>query len=716
MSDSIDLERSSTNSLHCGSDYKEVHCVQQQSIAKLSRSDLEDLYYQLHDENTEVKKKFNNLDSKYKVMATRVMRLSRDHKCVESINREEDQRQLQQLKQNEALLQAKLTVLRGQLASHTRLHSAALSKMQRPRSHRCSRSCHRGCCAGDNESFLEVNVPASSSRGASQQGAQQGGGAVHIQNNNCELEKANSALREEVVLLQEKISMLQKDMLHSSELSQNKIQELETELEKYIAQETTENVELIKARRMIKHQEATTISLQQEHQLVQRELQACKAALSLAAKDQDELCSTLMRERQRSTDLQQEIVKLSQNCSSMREIEEQLNDAKKENAVLKEHSNRLLQLSTGFVDTRSSPRGDSPQKQHIPSNPNNQDLSAISEENSVIELKIKSLKQQQSHLQQELKETQSEISALRQKILDAKEERNNLREEHIQIQNECCKLQTELSEPNENRKRLNQQLAEARTECAHLTDELSKYRSELEQQQQVRHDFHIAMQERRVSSLVRERNGLDRGCFPQQLAASGASVVNQTYLYTPQSQSAGHASHFLAPFQSHPHSHPSTPRPRPRGLGVGVGDACLALLEQTAIKPSSAFPGALASHGSLQERFLELCIPAGSASSPPAAGPPAQSVPAAPVAEPVAPTPTSDDIVAAQRQTQFPLKARVGTQPQQISGQNDTQRELDKCREMLRVQFNLNSIYKKEVASLNNIVQSLTSGTQDANK
>lgn len=41
----------------------------------------------------------------------------------------------------------------------------------------------------------------------------------------------------------------------------------------------------------------------------------------------DEMCSTLMQERQRSTDLQQEIVKLTQACSSMREIQEQLNDA-----------------------------------------------------------------------------------------------------------------------------------------------------------------------------------------------------------------------------------------------------------------------------------------------------------------------------------------------------------------------------------------------------
>lgn len=35
-----------------------------------------------------------------------------------------------------------------------------------------------------------------------------------------------------------------------------------------------------------------------------------------------------MRERQRSTDLQEEIVKLSQASSSIRELEQQLNDAK----------------------------------------------------------------------------------------------------------------------------------------------------------------------------------------------------------------------------------------------------------------------------------------------------------------------------------------------------------------------------------------------------
>lgn len=42
----------------------------------------------------------------------------------------------------------------------------------------------------------------------------------------------------------------------------------------------------------------------------------------------DELCSTLMKERQRNTDLQQEVVKLSQTCSSMCEIQAELNDAK----------------------------------------------------------------------------------------------------------------------------------------------------------------------------------------------------------------------------------------------------------------------------------------------------------------------------------------------------------------------------------------------------
>lgn len=46
----------------------DVQTIQQQNIAKLSRSDLEDLYYQLHDDHTEIKKKFNNLDSKYKML------------------------------------------------------------------------------------------------------------------------------------------------------------------------------------------------------------------------------------------------------------------------------------------------------------------------------------------------------------------------------------------------------------------------------------------------------------------------------------------------------------------------------------------------------------------------------------------------------------------------------------------------------------------------
>lgn len=84
-----------------------------------------------------------------------------------------------------------------------------------------------------------------------------------------------------------------------------------------------------------------------------------------------------------------------------------------------------------------------------------------------------------------------------------------------------------------------------------------------------------------------------------------APLPNRPLFHTP--QLSARQGYFLSTSQSY--SHPSTPRPR-------VGDACLALLEQTAIRPpSSTFPGVLGSHGSLQERFLELCIPASSVSS-----------------------------------------------------------------------------------------------------
>lgn len=51
-------------------------------------------------------------------------------------------------------------------------------------------------------------------------------------------------------------------------------------------------------------------------------------------------------------------------------------------------------------------------------------------------------------------------------------------------------------------------------------------------------------------------------------------------------------------------------------------------------------------------------------------------------------------------QSQSPI-ADHSSKPKSSSrpSQNDTQWELEKCRELLRVQFNLNSIYKKEVST-----------------
>ncbi|XP_034247176.1 flagellar attachment zone protein 1-like [Thrips palmi] len=711
MTDSIDFDQSSAHSLNCGSDFKDVHCNQLQNVAKLSRSDLEDLYYQLHDENIDIKKKFNNLDSKYKVMATRVMRLSRDHKCIDSIDREEDQRQLKQLKQNETALRSKLTVLRGQLTSHTRLHSAALSKAQRPRSHRCSRSCHaeHNICGRDEDFLSDIGHSVNQSRSQSRHRStsrstsnQREVGASIAQKTQNELTKANTALREEVAHLQERISTLQKEMVAASEQSQKRILELERELGAHLEQETAENVELIKARRINKQQEGAMISLQQEYQLVQRELQACKSALTLAARDQDEMCSTLMQERQKSTNLQQEIVKLTQACSSMREIQEQLNDAQRENAVLKEHSNRLLQLTTGAADPRTSLRGDPNEvKQNLKSQVSLHEESTISEENSVIEKRLESLKLQQSRLQNEISNTQAEVADLRGKILDSKEERNALRDEHTKVQSECLKLRMELSDPNEERKKLSQQLIEVRSECNRLAEELSKSKSDLEQKLQEQQQLQQRSQEVKAGSEFKEMSSSTHGS--NLLASPILPLSNRPVFHTP--QLTARTSQFLTP--THPHSHPSTPRPR-------VGDACLALLEQTAIRqPSVPFPGVLGSHCSLQERFLELCIPTSSVSSSSTPVPPPSVFEGESTTKGLPNTAQENKALVPEASV---ANARLSPQFQVTSGNSDTQWELDKCRELLRVQFNLNSIYKKEVASLSNIVQNLTSGSQDASK
>lgn len=142
--------------------------------------------------------------------------------------------------------------------------------------------------------MVDTNRAGSQSRGqnrhcSTSRSGSQSGGRSDAAKDHSDFSKANAELHEEVANLQERISVLQKDMHLASEQSRTRVHELEAELGKHLAQETAENVELIRARRTIKQQEAAITSLQQEHLTTQRELQACKAALALAARDQGKI-------------------------------------------------------------------------------------------------------------------------------------------------------------------------------------------------------------------------------------------------------------------------------------------------------------------------------------------------------------------------------------------------------------------------------------------
>lgn len=106
----------------------------------------------------------------------------------------------------------------------------------------------------------------------------------------------------------------------------------------------------------------------------------------------------------------------------------------------------------------------------------------------------------------------------------------------------------------------------------------------------------MCVQEKKAASAPHEiRDGIDKASLTPQPVATNFFP----HFLTP--QMSARRSQYLPHSQSY--SHPSTPRPR-------MGDACLALLEQTAIRPTpGSFSGGLGSHGSLQEKFLELCLP-----------------------------------------------------------------------------------------------------------
>ncbi|PNF37287.1 hypothetical protein B7P43_G00421 [Cryptotermes secundus] len=169
-----------------------------------------------------------------------------------------------------------------------------------------------------------------------------------VPNNNAAVAPQNQKLSEETMRLHEQISILEQDLETQREQSSARITELEDELANTVAQnqqqKVAENVEMIRLQRSLQQQSAHLAAQSAKNQVLEREVAHLRQELETKQQDSDELHHQLMNECRKVVDLQQELQGVASNCLSVRELQEQIRDIQNERSTLKEHNERLLAL------------------------------------------------------------------------------------------------------------------------------------------------------------------------------------------------------------------------------------------------------------------------------------------------------------------------------------------------------------------------------------
>jgi protein fantom len=338
------------------------------NISKLTREDLEDKYLKCYDENILLKKHGRKQEEKIKKMATKLIRLIQDkkrvnvasggtmnpshHKPMRDIDTDELINSLQ-IKLNEAEVQNK------RLRENLQMSKMQLQSMQK-------KGTASGAYDGINariDTGLPKKVPPNKNlRTISTLNGQSLASTGHLANAYQQSYSRNdflneiSQLKEEKFDLQECVDRLKEQMAESNnqvDRLRNELHEKEINFEEDLSklkyqvthdqkQSLQENIDQIRLQRELKDKMNQYTELSQKYNNFAKQHATLKDNHDSLLNEIENFNQQLKQEQQRTSALRAELKQQSYAQRELLELKEQINDLKRDNEILKEANEKLM--------------------------------------------------------------------------------------------------------------------------------------------------------------------------------------------------------------------------------------------------------------------------------------------------------------------------------------------------------------------------------------
>ncbi|PSN43477.1 hypothetical protein C0J52_03221 [Blattella germanica] len=371
----------------------------------------------------------------------------------------EQQQQLRELQQSNCHLQNKITVLRNQLAEHSTMHSASHCS-NKPRS--SSRSPARRNCTSNprietagsshgppnmfqnqSTSLCLKEKQISNPKGRSSCGC-------HTKKQIADVPQCQIITDVQIDSddLQQKEQLSQEEMIAQRDQSRMRIGELEESLAHCMAndkrQKVAENVEMIRLRRSLQQQSAQMAANAAKIQVLEKEVEQLQQELLVSQQENDELQGEICKERQKIVDIHENLQGAESDRLSIRELEEQIRDLQVsqlegmlshqncECARLKQQLEIAKQMAVQSQNTQEKDKD-------------------IQSQVKQLESELAAERKEKSNLMQLLNDMQSLVTKLKHKVVEeSTDKENHLRSQVMTLENKLSTMLKERMEADRN--------------------------------------------------------------------------------------------------------------------------------------------------------------------------------------------------------------------------------------------------------------------------
>ncbi|XP_046753138.1 uncharacterized protein LOC124416254 [Diprion similis] len=299
-------------SVRCSS---EIDPRERHVVCKLDRYQLEDRYLRLLEEVQGLKKLSNSQEDKIKRLATKLMRSAASSRTCPAVLTINDERErIARLELENARLKDKAYTLKNQLLSH-----------RGPRSPSRCRRIPSGVSSGPTTYRSE-----SARTKYNQQPPQNVVDDNDVQNYLVKIEELETQRNE----MMTRITDLEGQIAaHTAGIQREKVQE---------------NVEYIRIWRQMKQTNDKLISVQAVNETLHAQIGDLKRLLEETTKNNREMTTALVSQKQRLSEVDEQLRSAKDSQLSLREKQEQIRDLSNEMKILQQHNSELISVSSKF--------------------------------------------------------------------------------------------------------------------------------------------------------------------------------------------------------------------------------------------------------------------------------------------------------------------------------------------------------------------------------